>query len=36
MPKGYKLEGKITVPTNSKGQVQLIVEEKKEEIKVTN
>ena len=36
MPKGYKLEGKINVPTNSKGQVQLIVEEKKEEIKVTN
>ncbi|MET4562750.1 peptidoglycan L-alanyl-D-glutamate endopeptidase CwlK [Lysinibacillus parviboronicapiens] len=36
MPKGYKLEGKINVPTNSKGQVQLIVEDKKEEIKVTN
>ncbi len=36
MLKGYKLEGKINVPTNSKGQVQLIVEDKKEEIKVTN
>ncbi|MFJ7647701.1 M15 family metallopeptidase [Lysinibacillus sp. NPDC097279] len=36
MPKGYKLEGQVTVPTNSKGQVQLIVEDKKEEIKVTN
>ncbi|WP_054768112.1 M15 family metallopeptidase [Lysinibacillus parviboronicapiens] len=36
MPKGYKLEGQIKVPTNSKGQVQLIVEDKKEEIKVTN
>ncbi|QDP99644.1 M15 family metallopeptidase [Lysinibacillus fusiformis] len=36
MPKGYKLEGKVTVPTNSKGQVQLIVEDKKEEIKMTN
>ncbi|MGE7094377.1 M15 family metallopeptidase [Lysinibacillus sp. NPDC048646] len=36
MPKGYKLEGEINVPTNSKMQVQLIVEDKKEEIKVTN
>ncbi|MGN4124898.1 M15 family metallopeptidase [Lysinibacillus sphaericus] len=35
MPKGYKLVGKINVPTNSKMQVQLIVEDKKEEIKVT-
>ncbi len=35
MPTGYKLEGKINIPTNSKGQVQLIVEDKlKEEIKV--
>ncbi|MGE7114795.1 hypothetical protein [Lysinibacillus sp. NPDC047702] len=35
MPVGYKLEGKINVPTNSKGQVQLIVEDKpKEEIKM--
>jgi len=37
MPTGYKLEGKLNVPTNSKGQVQLIVEDKpKEEIKMTN
>jgi len=37
VPAGYKLEGKIDVPTNSKGQVQLIVEDKlKEEIKLTN
>lgn len=36
MPKGYKLEGQVTVPTNSKGQVQLIVEDKKEEIIVAN
>ncbi|MGE7841181.1 M15 family metallopeptidase [Lysinibacillus sp. NPDC093712] len=36
MPKGYKLEGQVTVPTNSKGQVQLIVEDKKEEITVAN
>ncbi|QGG51451.1 M15 family metallopeptidase [Lysinibacillus pakistanensis] len=35
LPAGYKLEGKLNVPTNSKGQVQLIVEDKKEEIKVT-
>ncbi|AVK84066.1 peptidoglycan L-alanyl-D-glutamate endopeptidase [Lysinibacillus sp. B2A1] len=35
MPAGYKLEGKLNVPTNSKGQVQLIVEDKKEEIKMT-
>ncbi|MDM5233399.1 M15 family metallopeptidase [Lysinibacillus pakistanensis] len=36
IPAGYKLEGKLNVPTNSKGQVQLIVEGKpKEEIKVT-
>ncbi|MGE7115025.1 M15 family metallopeptidase [Lysinibacillus sp. NPDC047702] len=35
MPVGYKLEGKLNVPTNSKGQVQLIVEDKKEEIKMT-
>ena len=36
MPAGYKLEGKINVPTNSKGQVQLNVEDKsKEEIKMT-
>jgi peptidoglycan LD-endopeptidase CwlK len=35
-PKGYKLEGQVIVPSNSKGKVQLIVEDKKEEIKVTN
>ncbi|MGE6515211.1 M15 family metallopeptidase [Lysinibacillus sphaericus] len=35
MPKGYKLEGKVIVPSNSKMKVQLIVEDKKEEIKVT-
>lgn len=26
MPKGYKIEGQVIVPTNSKYQVQLIVE----------
>ena len=36
LPKGYKLEGQINVPTNSRGQVQLIMEDKKEEIEVTN
>ncbi|ODV57142.1 M15 family metallopeptidase [Lysinibacillus fusiformis] len=36
MPKGYKLEGTVIVPSNSKMKVQLIVEDKKEEIKVTN
>ncbi|TQR25633.1 hypothetical protein C7Y47_24395 [Lysinibacillus sphaericus] len=36
MPKGYKLEGQVIVPSNSKLQVQLIVEDKKEEIKMTN
>ncbi|MGA3677856.1 M15 family metallopeptidase [Lysinibacillus agricola] len=36
MPKGYKLEGQVIVPSNSKGKVQLIVEDKKEEIKVAN
>ena len=36
MPKGYKLEGQVIVPSNSKMKVQLIVEDKKEEIKVTN
>jgi len=36
IPTGYKLEGKLNVPTNSKGQIQLIVEDKpKEEIKMT-
>lgn len=28
MPKGYKLEGKVIVPTTSSGKVQLIVEDK--------
>ncbi len=36
MPKGYKLEGQVIVPSNSKMKVQLIVEDKKEEVKVTN
>ncbi|MGE6515823.1 M15 family metallopeptidase [Lysinibacillus sphaericus] len=36
MPKGCKLEGQLIVPSNSKMKVQLIVEDKKEEIKVTN
>ncbi|MGE7090308.1 M15 family metallopeptidase [Lysinibacillus sp. NPDC048646] len=36
MLKGYKLEGQIIVPTTSSMKVQLIVEDKKEEIKVTN
>jgi len=36
MPKGYKLEGQVIVPSNSKGKVQIIVEDKKEENKVTN
>jgi len=35
VPVGYKLEGKLNVPTNSKGQVQLIVEDKKEKNKMT-
>ncbi|MFJ7736386.1 M15 family metallopeptidase [Lysinibacillus sp. NPDC097287] len=36
MPKGYVL-GKVIVPSNSKMQVQLIVEDKpKEEVKMTN
>ncbi len=36
MPKGYKLEGQVIVPSNSKLKVQLIVEDKKEEITVKN
>ena len=36
MPRGYKLEGRVIVPSNSKLKVQLIVEDKKEEIKVAN
>ncbi|MFY0521628.1 M15 family metallopeptidase, partial [Lysinibacillus sp. UGB7] len=35
MPKGYKVEGQVIVPSNSKYKVQLIVDDKKEEIKVT-
>jgi len=36
IPVGYKLEGKINVPPNSKRQAQLIVEDNpKEEIKMT-
>ncbi|MFJ5766726.1 M15 family metallopeptidase [Lysinibacillus sp. NPDC093210] len=36
IPRGYKLEGKVIVPSNSKLKVQLIVKDKKEEIKVAN
>jgi len=37
MPAGYKLEGRLNIPSNNKMQVQLIVDDKpKEEIKVTN
>ncbi len=36
MPKGYKLEGQVIVPSNSKLKVQLIVEDKKEGISVAN
>ncbi len=36
IPTGFKLEGQVIVPSNSKMQVQLIVEDKKEEIKMTN
>ncbi|UED78413.1 M15 family metallopeptidase [Lysinibacillus sp. CD3-6] len=36
MPRGYKLEGQVFVPSNSKLKVQLIVKDKKEEIKVSN
>ena len=34
IPKGYKLEGQVVVPSNSKLKVQLIVEDKKEDIKM--
>jgi|GEM_PF-304426 len=34
MPKGYKLESQVIVPSNSKMKVQLIVKDKKEEIKM--
>lgn len=36
MPKGYKLEGQVIVPSNSKMKVQLIVEDKKEVKAVSN
>lgn len=36
MPAGFKLEGQIIVPSNSKLKVQLIIEDKKEEIKMSN
>ena len=36
MPRGYKLEGQVIVPSNSKLKVQLIVKDKKEEVKVAN
>ena len=36
MPKGYKLEGRVIVPSNSKLKVQLIVKDKKEEKAVSN
>lgn len=35
MPKGYKLEGQVIVPSNSKLRVQLIVEDKREDMKMT-
>ena len=35
MPAGYKLEGQVIVPSSSKMTVQLIVEDKKEDNKVT-
>ncbi len=34
--KGYKLEGEIIVPTTSSMKVQLIVEDKKGEVKMSN
>lgn len=36
MPRGYKLDGQVIVPSNSKLKVRLIVKDKKEEIKVAN
>ncbi|MFB7158031.1 M15 family metallopeptidase [Lysinibacillus sp. NPDC056232] len=35
MPTGYKLEGQVIVPSSSKTTVQLIIEDKKEDNKVT-
>jgi len=34
IPKGYKLEGTVIVPSNSKLKVQLVVEDKKEDVKM--
>jgi|GEM_PF-908479 len=34
MPRGYKLEGQLIVPSNSRLKVQLIVKDMKEEIKM--
>ncbi|WP_339212889.1 M15 family metallopeptidase [Solibacillus sp. FSL W8-0372] len=36
MPAGYMLEGQVIVPSNSSLKVQLIVEDKKEETKMSN
>lgn len=36
IPRGYKLEGQVFVPSNSKLKAQLFVKDKKEEIKVSN
>ncbi|MGN7478930.1 M15 family metallopeptidase [Solibacillus silvestris] len=36
MPAGYKLEGQVIVPSNSKLKVQLIVEDKKEDKIMSN
>jgi len=36
MPTGYKLEGKLNIPTNSKGQVQLILRQTKGEVKAVS
>lgn len=36
IPKGYKLEGTVIVPSNSKLKVQLIIEDKKEANAMTN
>jgi len=35
MPRGYKLEGQVIVPSSSKMKVQLIVKDQKEEITVS-
>lgn len=36
MPAGYKLDGQVIVPSNSKLSVQLIVKDKKEDVKMSN